>query len=647
MYNLAPVLAGANNLASINEDDVTNTGTAVSALLSGRVTDDAGDPQGIAVTATDSANGTWQYSTDGGTSWTDVGAVSNGSALLLTAAARVRFVPAADFNGPVQNAITFGAWDQFTGTAGTKVDPGAGGGETAFSAAAASSNLTVTPVNDVPAAAASRVTTAEDTPRAFAAADFGFTDAEGDPLASVTIQSLSLAPGDTLRLSGADVAAGATIAAADLPSLVYAPAPDRSGAARSAFAFTANDADPGAVAATMTIDVTPVDDPPVLDPIADRRVRFGDTLRLAVTASDPDAGPLRFSLVAPPAGAAIDPATGLLTYRPARPGLAPVLTVRVTDPQGSFDEKSFAVTVGNGPGQSETSQYEVSGGPGETRVVVADATGDGVPDRITATGPGGSVLVAVIDGATGAVVRTLSPFEPTFAGGANLAADDVNGDGVADIAVGADDLGGPRVVVYDGATGAVLADFLGIDDPNFRGGVRVALGDVDGDGLADLIVAAGTGGGPRVAVYAGASLRPGREPAKLADDFFAFEPTLRDGAYVSAGDVNGDGRADLIFGGGPGGGPRVRIWDSRPFFLSGGRTVDPLADFFASDSPSAGGVRVAAKDLDGDEFRDLIASVPAGSSSTVKVYLGKDMTPRDTPPVFAEFDAGLNGTYVG
>ena len=116
-----PVLSGANNLAAIDEDDVTNSGTLVSALIAGQVTDpDAGALSGIAVTAVDNTNGTWQYSTDGGGVWNAFGAPSVTNARLLAADADnlVRFVPNANFNGTVAGGLTFRAWDQTSGSDG-------------------------------------------------------------------------------------------------------------------------------------------------------------------------------------------------------------------------------------------------------------------------------------------------------------------------------------------------------------------------------------------------------------------------------------------------------------------------------------------------------------------------------------------------
>src|SRR5205085_12451489 len=92
--NDAPVLSGANNFTTISEDQTANGGDLVSSLISGQVTDvDAGAVTGLAVTGLSSGTGTWQYSTDNGSTWTSVGSVSNSSALLLRSSDKLRFVP--------------------------------------------------------------------------------------------------------------------------------------------------------------------------------------------------------------------------------------------------------------------------------------------------------------------------------------------------------------------------------------------------------------------------------------------------------------------------------------------------------------------------------------------------------------------------
>ena len=263
---------------------------------------------------------------------------------------------------------------------------------------------------------------------------------------------------------------------------------------------------------------------------------------------------------------------------------------------------------------------------GAVRSVSADVNGDGVPDIVLGTGPFGGSRIRVLDGRTFAdLIPAFSAFEASFTGGVFLAAGDFNGDGRAEIVVTPDEGGGGRVRVLDLATGSprVMADFFGIDDDNFRGGARAAVGDINGDGIADLVVSAGFGGGPRVAVFDGRSVAAG-QPGKLVNDFFAFESTLRNGVYVTVGDFNGDGFGDLVFGAGPGGGPRVLVVSGADVLVDpSGAVAGPMADFFAGPADQRGGVRVAAKDVDADGATDVVTGSGAGSTPReLRVYLG-------------------------
>ncbi len=287
------------------------------------------------------------------------------------------------------------------------------------------------------------------------------------------------------------------------------------------------------------------------------------------------------------------------------------------------------------------------GGP--VRAVAADVNGDGFKDLVVATGPGGGSRVRVLDGRTFQdLVTEFAVFEPAFTGGVFLAAGDFNHDGKAEIVVTPDQGGGPRVRVLTlGATGIVAAaDFFGIADPTFRGGARAAVGDVNGDGTADLVVSAGFGGGPRVCLIDGATVLTG-SPTPLTPDFFAFEPALRNGAYVAVADVDLDGFADLVFGAGPGGGPRVLTVSGRVLLTAwaAAAVASPLGNAFAGDAADRGGVRVTAKDLDGDGHPEVVAG--SGSGGTLTVY-------KTVPPglhleeTFAPFGAAvMDGVYVG
>ncbi|HYH63467.1 MAG TPA: VCBS repeat-containing protein, partial [Urbifossiella sp.] len=293
---------------------------------------------------------------------------------------------------------------------------------------------------------------------------------------------------------------------------------------------------------------------------------------------------------------------------------------------------------------------------GGVRAVTADINRDGVDDIIVGPGPGMPTEIKVYSGANfpvspdSSVIASGLAFESTFTGGVFLSVGDINQDGFPDLVVTPDEGGGPRVRVVSGKDRTTLADFLGIDDPNFRGGARTAVGDLNGDGNPDLVVSAGFGGGPRVAVYDGKTLRPGLTPTKLINDFFLFEQELRNGAYVAVGDVNGDGFGDLIGGGGPGGGPRV--YGLSGFGLTqeaGKQTV--VCNFFAGDTSNRGGVPVASKDIDGDSRDDIIAGAGAGAQSVVSTYLGSALSPSGTPLPYQRYlvfeSSFLGGAYVG
>ncbi|MDB5307018.1 MAG: Ribose transport system, periplasmic ribose-binding protein RbsB [Gemmataceae bacterium] len=297
-------------------------------------------------------------------------------------------------------------------------------------------------------------------------------------------------------------------------------------------------------------------------------------------------------------------------------------------------------------------RYEVTGlptgpGSGADRVASGAFTPDGVPDIVIGSGVGRPARVTVIDGQTRQVLAETQPFEDGFTGGVFVAAGDLDGDGIADLVVVADEGGGPRVRVYltRGNKLVPAADFLALD-PTFRGGLRVALGDVNHDGVADLVVTGGPGAGPRVAIYDGRSLLPGMTPTRLQNDFFALDPTFRGGLFVAVGNVNGDGFGELVIGTDVGGGPRVRVFDGAS--LAAGVPV-VVADFFSGPVTDRGGVRVAVRDVDGDGYAEILTGSGPGSGSRVRIYNGVAAATEPNPVPFFETDAfpGLtSGVYV-
>ncbi len=153
--NDAPVLADTALSVTVTEDAGAPSG-AVGSLVSaftGGITDvDSGAAKGIAIMGSNETNGTWYYTTNGGSTWTAVGTVSDTSALLLAdnGSTRLYFSPNADYNGTSTAALTVRAWDQTSGAVGAKVTTASNGGTTAFSSATDTIDVSVTPINDAP-----------------------------------------------------------------------------------------------------------------------------------------------------------------------------------------------------------------------------------------------------------------------------------------------------------------------------------------------------------------------------------------------------------------------------------------------------------------------------------------------------------------
>jgi parallel beta-helix repeat protein len=282
---------------------------------------------------------------------------------------------------------------------------------------------------------------------------------------------------------------------------------------------------------------------------------------------------------------------------------------------------------------------------GGVRVAKGDVNGDGFPDLITAPGPGRAPEIKVFDGKTGALIRDFFAYDPSFTGGVYVAAGDVNGDGHADIITGAGGGGGPHVKVFDGQSGIELMSFFAYA-PNFVGGVRVAAGDMNGDGLADIVTGPGPGGGPNVAVFDGSSFgQP--VPPTLMQSYMAYPGPFTGGIFVATGKLNG--HEDIIVGPDKGGGPEVKVFDG----LTGATLLDFLAfgpgpgpgGLYNGDTQFNTGLRVASVDQNQDGVDDIAISLGGFNSPTVTFFNG--INGAKLSQIFAYDPSFLGGVFVG
>ncbi len=140
------------------------------------------------------------------------------------------------------------------------------------------------------------------------------------------------------------------------------------------------------------------------------------------------------------------------------------------------------------------------------------------------------------------------------AGGAKIAVADLGHDGVPEIILG-NGLGNePRVSIYR-ADGSLVDSFLAYDS-SMGTGITVAVCDVDGDGQAEIITGTQYGGGPQIGVW---HYQDKKWNAQAR--FFAYDESFRGGVHVSCGDLDADGKAEIVTTPGPSGGPHVKIWE--------------------------------------------------------------------------------------
>ncbi|MFM7095780.1 MAG: Ig-like domain-containing protein, partial [Gemmataceae bacterium] len=385
----------------------------------------------------------------------------------------------------------------------------------------------------------------------------------GDPLTSILVSG----PSHGLLSFNAD------------GSFSYTPNANYNGP--DSFTYKANDGSLDSAPILVSLTITPVNDPPVNDPIAagDSYTTPEDTV-LNVPApgvlgndTDVDGDPLTSILVSGPSHGTLSfNSNGSFSYTPnanyngpdsftykANDGSldsAPIL-VSITVTNGSKNYLTTGLPLGSngflnstesyvrktGTSDAEQSIQSFPGFNGEVSVAHADFNKDGILDVVVAAGPGGGPHVRVINGATGEEFGSFFAYDPAFTGGVFVAAADINNDGIAEIITGAGPGGGPHVKVFDGLTFADIKSFFAYD-PSFRGGVSVAAYDYNKDGISEIVTGAGPGGSPHVKVFDGSSLQ-------IVKEFMAYALTFRGGVYVAAGDFNSDLIPDIITVQGP------------------------------------------------------------------------------------------------
>ena len=265
---------------------------------------------------------------------------------------------------------------------------------------------------------------------------------------------------------------------------------------------------------------------------------------------------------------------------------------------------------------------------GAVHLLKGNFMGDGKEWMVMAAGEGGAPHIVIMDPVTGKVLRSWFGYGTDFRGGLFIAVGDVNGDGADDLITGPNAGGGPHIKVYDGKTNNIIFEFMAYA-PSFLGGVSVALADVNNDGRLDIVTGTGKGGGPHVRVFDALN---GRDLLS----FMAYDPSFRGGVFVAAGDIDGNGTAEIVTGSGYGGTSIVRVFDLR--------TLQAVRSFMAYDPAFLGGVRVGLSDRNQDGILDIFTGPGPGGGPHIKVFDGVNLNLIDS--YFAGSTNDPYGVYI-
>lgn len=218
-------------------------------------------------------------------------------------------------------------------------------------------------------------------------------------------------------------------------------------------------------------------------------------------------------------------------------------------------------------------------------------------------------------------LKSFLAYTDKFLGGVSLASGDLSSDGNGEIVTGAGPGGGPHVRIFR-QDGTAIGGFMAYAT-TFRGGVNVAVGDVDGDGRADIVTVPGSGIEPMIKVF--------DSRGNLNTQFLAFEKDYKNGVRLAVGDIDGDKVADLAVSK-MSGSSEVRVY---------GR-YQVLKLKFSPFPSLMGGVTLTLGDLDGDKVSEIITGSGSGGGPHVKVYSGKGLLRGEFFAFGQDFRGGIN-----
>ena len=248
----------------------------------------------------------------------------------------------------------------------------------------------------------------------------------------------------------------------------------------------------------------------------------------------------------------------------------------------------------------------------------ADVDGDGDEEIVVSTMPGGGPNIRVydynIESSEFELMDWFWAYSENYREGINMATGDIDGDGDEEIMVSPPRNGGPNIRVYeyneDGEFELVSWTFAYQEE--FRGGVNLATGDIDGNGSYEILTAPASVGGPNLRAF---QYNTDNSDLELIDWVMAYQPEFRGGVNIATGDMDGNGSDEIITSPVDAGGPNIRV------FSYDTDSIELDNWFWAYDENFRGGVNLMAADVEGDGTDEIITATTRGTPN-IRVHRG-------------------------
>ena len=232
---------------------------------------------------------------------------------------------------------------------------------------------------------------------------------------------------------------------------------------------------------------------------------------------------------------------------------------------------------------------------------ISGALDDGSPHLVFGSNAGGAPHVSFYELVTGKLARRFEVFPNSFLGGVNVTMGDIDGNGQQEIIVAPRSGGGPQIRIFD-LGGNLLGQFFA-DAPTLRGGYNIGVSDITGDGIDDIIFNR----------HGSASAKVFSNRGKSIFSFTVTHPSVRTGVRFIGGDVTGDARAEILVSSISRGAPIVHIYGNDGKLI---KKIDAYNKAFL------GGVSIGLNDNNNDGILDIVTGAGPGGGPHIRFFDG-------------------------